>query len=111
MGIGNAGLFVLYLVAVAGVEQLRAQGLNLVFFLLSASTALAVHVKKRKLPYRVICFLAVFAVLGAIIGAFVATSLPTQILRKLFGGMLVLSGIFSLLGKRKKSDSPPPDST
>lgn len=111
MGIGNAGLFVLYLVAVVGMEQLRAQGLNLIFFLLSAATALAVHVKKRKLPYRIICVLAVFAVLGAIIGSLVATSLPTGALRKLFGGMLTLSGLFSLFGKHKKSDLPPPDST
>lgn len=106
MGIGNAGLFVLYLVAVAGMEQLRAQGLNLVFFLLSAATALAVHLKRRRIPKRIAIVLAVASSLGAILGAFTAVSLPTDILRKLFGGMLVISGLFSLFGGRKKSTSP-----
>ena len=36
MGVGSAGLFVLYLTAFAGLSQLQAQGLTLVFFLLSA---------------------------------------------------------------------------
>ena len=111
MGIGNAGLFVLYLVAVAGVEQLRAQGLNLVFFLLSATAALVVHVKRRTIPRRIVCALTVAAGIGAVLGALTATSLPTDTLRKLFGGMLVISGLFSLLGGRKKSAASPPDST
>ena len=111
MGIGNAGLFVLYLVTFAGVEQLRAQGLNLVFFLLSATTALAVHAKIRKIPLRIVWSLAATAALGAIAGSILATSLPTDTLRKLFGGMLTVSGLFSLFGGHKKSTPPPSDST
>ena len=108
IGIGNAGLFVLYLTAVAGVEQLHAQGLNLIFFLVSAAAALLLHVKKRKIPWRLTLCLAVTAALGAAVGACVATVLPTAALRRLFGGMLVISGVITLFGSRKtakKSDT------
>ncbi|MBE6693846.1 MAG: sulfite exporter TauE/SafE family protein [Ruminococcaceae bacterium] len=101
MGIGNAGLFVLYLTAVAGIGQLQAQGLNLIFFLVSAAAALLIHVKRRKIPWRLTLFLAVIAALAAAVGACVATVLPTSALRRLFGGMLVISGVLTLFGKRK----------
>ena len=40
LGIGSAGIFVLYLTLVAGYAQPEAQALNLLFFLLSAGVQL-----------------------------------------------------------------------
>ena len=43
LGVGSAGLLVVFLTAVLQVPQLTAQGMNLVFFLFSSGSALTVH--------------------------------------------------------------------
>jgi uncharacterized membrane protein YfcA len=103
MGIGNAGLFVLYLTAVCGIDQLEAQGINLVFFLVGTATALVFHVKKRNIPWRAVGFLAIMSAIGAAVGALVANSLPTETLKQIFGAMLVISGAMTLFGQKKPS--------
>ena len=69
MGVGSAGLFVLYLTAFAGLSQLQAQGLNLVFFLLSAGASFLYHVRRRQIPWGLVAFLILCAVPGSLLGA------------------------------------------
>ena len=102
LGVGSAGIFVLYLILVAGFPQPEAQALNLLFFLLSAGAALAVHVRERRIPLRVVLFLVACAVPGALLGAYLARVLDASLLRKLFGGMLVVTGLPALFAKAKK---------
>ena len=102
LGVGSAGIFVLYLTLVAGFPQPEAQALNLLFFLLSAGAALAVHVRERRIPLRVVLFLVACAVPGALLGAYLARVLDASLLRKLFGGMLVVTGLPALFAKAKK---------
>ena len=102
LGVGSAGLFVVYLTAVAQFSQLAAQGLNLVFFLFSSGAALLVHLTRTKLPFGCILFILLGGIPGTLLGTFVAHRLPTQLLRMLFGAMLIVSGILGLF-KRKKS--------
>ena len=102
LGVGSAGIFVLYLTLVAGFPQPEAQALNLLFFPLSAGAALAVHVRERRIPLRVVLFLVACAVPGALLGAYLARVLDASLLRKLFGGMLVVTGLPALFAKAKK---------
>ncbi len=97
LGIGSAGLFVLYLTLVAGFAQPEAQGLNLVFFLLSAGSALLVHIRERRIPYRLVVFLAACAIPGALLGSYLVRVLDATLIRRLFGGMLVVTGLPTLL--------------
>ena len=101
LGIGSAGIFVLYLTLIAGYAQPEAQALNLLFFLLSAGAALLLHIRERRIPVRVVLFLVVCAIPGALIGAYLARVLDAGLLRKLFGGMLVVTGLPSLLSRRR----------
>ena len=101
LGIGSAGIFVLYLTLIAGYAQPEAQALNLLFFLLSAGSALLLHIRERRIPVRVVLFLVVCAIPGALIGSYLARVLDAGLLRKLFGGMLVVTGLPSLLSRRR----------
>ena len=65
LGIGSAGIFVLYLTLIAEFSQPEAQALNLLFFLLSAGAALLLHIRERRIPTRVVLFLVVCAIPGA----------------------------------------------
>ena len=101
LGIGSAGIFVLYLTLIAGYAQPEAQALNLLFFLLSAGAALLLHIRERRIPVRVVLFLVGCAIPGALIGSYLARVLDAGLLRKLFGGMLVVTGLPSLLSRRR----------
>lgn len=101
LGIGSAGIFVLYLTFIAGYAQPEAQALNLLFFLLSAGAALLLHIRERRIPVRVVLFLVVCAIPGALMGSYLVRVLDAGLLRKLFGGMLVITGLPSLLSRKR----------
>ena len=100
MGVGGGGLFVIYLALFTDTPQLVAQGMNLLFFLFSASASVAVHLTKRKIYPLLIIILAASGAAGALFGTFLSRLLDPTVLRKSFGIMLVITGIFSLT-KRK----------
>ena len=102
LGVGSAGIFVLYLTLVAGYAQPEAQALNLLFFLLSAGAALLLHIRERKIPWRVVFFLIACAIPGALLGSWLVRVLDATIIRKLFGGMLVVTGVPALFGRKRE---------
>lgn len=101
MGIGGGGLLVLYLVIIKGMGQTEAQGLNLVFFICAATSSLWWHGRKGRVDWRRIITVGAIGTVGAVLGAFSATSVSPETVRKAFGWMLVVSGAMVLLGKRK----------
>ena len=109
MGVGSAGLFILYLTLIAGYPQQEAQAVNLLFFLLSAGAALLLHIRARRIPWRVTLFLLACAIPGALAGCVLVRVLDASIIRKLFGGMLVVTGLPGLLARKSKKSSALPD--
>lgn len=107
LGVGSAGLFVLYLTLMAGYSQPEAQALNLLFFLLSAGAALLLHIRARRIPWRVVVFLIACAVPGALAGSYLVRVLDASVIRKLFGWMLIVTGLPALLakGERKTAEA------
>ena len=101
MGVGSAGLFVLYLTLVAGYAQPEAQAINLLFFLLSAGASLLVHRTERRIPRRLVRHLILWAIPGALVGCYLVRVLDATLIRKLFGGMLVATGLPALLVRRR----------
>ena len=96
LGVGGGGLFVIFLALFTDTPQLVAQGMNLLFFVFSASSSLIIHLTHRKIYASLIAILAVSGALGAIFGTFVCERIDPSILRKIFGTMLVITGIFTL---------------
>lgn len=107
MGVGGGGLLVLYLTLFGHVSQLEAQGINLVFFLAASLGALVLHGKRRRLCLRRVLILSVSGAMTALLGGYLATLVSRVILRKLFGGLLVLSGGVSLFSKDRHQEAPP----
>ena len=102
MGVGGGGLLVLYLVFVKNMGQLEAQGINLLFFIVSAIAAFLYNVRKRKINYRLCVLLCLCGIAGAVVGALSANMIPPQTVRKIFGWLLIGSGIWSFLKEKKK---------
>ncbi len=103
LGVGSAGIFTLCLTMFLAYPQTEAQALNLGFFLFSASASLLIHRKERILPRRLILWLILFAVPGTLAGSYLARVLNPAILRRLFGGMLVVTGLLGLFGRRGRT--------
>ena len=110
MGVGSAGLLVVYLTWVEHLPQLTAQGLNLFFFLFSSGTSLVVHLLRTPLLYTCILLLLIGGIPGALLGSSLALHLPGDMLRRLFGWMLIASGSIALF-KRKRSGNVARNST
>ncbi len=96
MGVGSAGLLVTYLTLFENVPQLGAQGINLLFFLFASGASLIVHMTKRKLLGKALLIMGACGIVGSLTGSFFAAHIPASLLGKIFGGMLVVSGITAL---------------
>ena len=105
MGIGSGGLLVIYLTLVSSTPQLAAQGVNLLFFLFSTGAAMTVHLRRRKIYYNTVLLMSAVGILGALLGSFTAGRLPTNLVRKLFGAMLIISGGVALFKRDKKQEN------
>ena len=103
LGVGSAGLLTVYLTLVLGLPQLTAQGLNLLFFLFSSGAALLFHLSRTPLLLSVILLLLTGGFAGAFFGTRLAVFLPEEVLRRLFGGLLILSGAIGLFRKGKRA--------
>ena len=103
LGNGGGGLLVIYLSLFAGVEQLKAQGINLIFFLFSSGASLIIHIKKRKIPFALFIIVASAGVLGALAGSALAARIRPELIRRLFGILLAFSGFMTLFRKNSGS--------
>ena len=88
-----------------GVDQRTAQGINLLFFLPTALSALLCHRKNGCLDTPTLRAAVPIAVPAALLGAWIATAVDVEILRRPFGVYLLLSGISLLLPQKSAKKS------
>lgn len=99
LGVGSGGLLVIYLTLIEKVAQLTAQGANLIFFILATSASLILNLPKRRIPIGAVVIMSALGICGSFVGTHFASILPSEVLRKIFGFMLVGSGIYALKKK------------
>lgn len=107
-GIGGGSLLMVWLTAVLAVEQRAAQGINLLYFLPCALCALIFHVKNRQVKLRAVVPAALAGALCAVGGALLAQKLSADLLRRLFGGFLLLVAASEIIFKGLKPKPPQP---
>ena len=102
LGVGGGGLLVILLALLTDLPQLTIQGMNLFFFLLSGGSSLLIHLRKRKIFFALLLPLILCGIPGTLLGALLSSYLPRALLRKLFGTMLLITGIYSLKQSKEK---------
>ncbi|MBQ3614741.1 MAG: sulfite exporter TauE/SafE family protein [Anaerotignum sp.] len=102
MGIGGGTILIPALLFFTDITQQQAQGVNLIYFIPTAITALITHQKKGTLDWKTAKPLAILGLAGAAAGAFLAVSLESEVLRKIFGGFLFLMGLSEIFKKKKE---------
>ena len=101
-GVGGGTLLLLVMTLFLGVDQRAAQGINLLFFLPTALSALICHAKSGYLDKPTLKAAVPAAVTLAAAGAWAATAINTDLLRRPFGVYLLLSGLSLILPQKKK---------
>ena len=102
-GVGGGTLLLLVMTLFLGVDQRTAQGINLLFFLPTAISALICHARSGFLDRPTLKFAIPIGVLAAAAGAWIATAIDVELLRKPFGVYLLLSGISLIWPSRQKN--------
>ena len=105
MGIGGGTILIPALLFLTEVNQQQAQGVNLIYFIPTAVVALITHHKNGTLDLKTAKPLALLGLAGDAAGAFLAVSLESEILNKLFGGFLLLMGLSEIFKKKKGEDT------
>jgi len=96
MGLGGGGLFAVYLSVFTETPQLSVQGFNLLFFIFCAGASVTVQLFGRKINLFAVLIMTLTGMAGALLGTLLAGVVPEEYLRKIFGIMLISTGIIAL---------------
>ncbi|MBM6898045.1 sulfite exporter TauE/SafE family protein [Pseudoflavonifractor capillosus] len=99
-GVGGGTLLMLYLTWCTGMGQYQAGGINLMYFLTCAPPALLGHAKKGLVEWQGVLWCVVTGVPAALGAAAVAGQLEVELLRRLFGVLLLYVGAKELFFRR-----------
>ena len=94
---GGGTILIPALTIIFGVEQHVAQATNLIAFLPMALFTLNMHKKNGLLKTEGLSFIVIPAILTSVATGFVASLLPSFVLRKLFGTFLVILSVKLLI--------------
>jgi len=101
LGMGG-GTILIPLLSFTSLSQHTAQAINLVSFIPMAIVSLVIHAKNGLVEKKGIFAIIVPAVAFAILGSIFASVIKGKILKKCFGGFLVILSVFSLLSSQSK---------
>ncbi|MBQ2854655.1 MAG: sulfite exporter TauE/SafE family protein [Oscillospiraceae bacterium] len=101
IGVGGGSLLMLWLTAVVNMPPETARSVNLLFFLPSALIACFFRWKQGVLDLKTILPAVISGCLAAALFSWVGTLFETSVLKKLFGGLLILTGLREVFYKEK----------
>lgn len=102
IGVGGGSLLMLWLTFVLGFPHPEARLLNLLFFLPCALITSLFRWKQGKLDIQIILPAIIAGCIAAAIGSYSSTLLNLTLLKKLFGILLLITGVRELFYKPKE---------
>lgn len=106
LGLGGGMVLIIYLTVFAGMPQLQAQGINLVFFIPIAVISLIFHTKNHLVEWKKIVPVLISGTIFVIIFSFIANSMDNSVLKRIFGIFIILAGIKELFSKSADKNQP-----
>lgn len=107
LGLGGGSVLILYLTLFAGLEQVQAQGINLVFFVPCALLAVFLYARKGLIARPLWLPAALFGLAGALLGSWLSGLIGSDALQKLFGILLLLFGLKEIFHRKQKDSGAP----
>ena len=96
LGVGGGSILILWLTIVAGIDQSIARSINLMFFITAAGAVSVLRWKKGTLPFRQLLPAMIAGCVAAVIFSYLRAWISTELVKKLFGCLLLVTGIKEL---------------
>ena len=96
LGVGGGSLLILWLTIVLKMDPLSARSINLLFFLPAALISSAIRIKSGNLKIKTLLPAILSGCISAVIFSIISTMLNVRILKKLFGIILLATGLREL---------------
>ena len=103
IGVGGGSLLMLWLTLILNLEHHVARCINLLFFIPSAVITSAFRWKQGSLQLRKILPAVISACIAAAVFTIVSRYMNTALLQKLFGVLLIFTGIRELFYRQRKA--------
>ena len=101
MGMGGGTLLIPLLGIFCSVSQHTAQAINLIAFIPMAIVAIIIHAKNKLIKFDKVLWIIIVGVITCIIGCHVAKVMSGDLLKRCFGGFLILLSIFQFIQQIK----------
>ena len=101
LGVGGGSLLVLWLTLIVGMDHPYARILNLLFFIPTAVISSLFRWKQGSLKYKKVFPAVIAGCLAAALFSWVSRYLELEFLKKLFGSLLLITGIREILYRPK----------
>jgi len=102
IGTGGGSLLLLWLTAVRGLPPEEARTVNLLFFLPSALIATVLRKRQARPSYKNLLPAIAAGCIAAVVTSQLGRDMDTNLLKKLFGGLLIAAGIREVLYRDKR---------
>ncbi len=110
IGVGGGCVLVIYLILFTETAQRSAQGINLIFFIPCAVIGLIFHFKNKLVKWKTALPIIALGIIGVIAGLLIGGRLNDNLLKRIFGGFLLLISVYQIYSvfqsnKSKKSNN------
>ena len=93
MGVGGGMILIPAARMFLDIKQQSAQSLNLFCFIPSSLCALVIHIKNKKIDFKTSVPIILSGIPFAVLGAYLSSSMSSELLSRLFGGFILIFGI------------------
>lgn len=101
IGTGGGSLLILWLTLVRGISPEQTRTINLLFFLPSAVIATLINIRKDRVVIKKITPAVIAGCIAAAAASALGKNMDTEILKKLFGGLLIFAGLREITYKKR----------
>ena len=102
MGMGGGTVLIPLLSLFYCVGQHTSQAVNLISFIPMSLVALIIHFKNKLVEFRNVLYVIIPGVVSCVLGCYIARLITGEILKKFFGGFLILLSIYQFVTQLKK---------
>ena len=103
LGIGGGSLLILWLTLALGMDPQTARSINLLFFIPSALVATFLRFRSGNLKFEPLIPAIISGCISAALFAYVSKSINIEVLRRLFGVILLVTAIREIFFSKKGS--------
>lgn len=103
MGFGGGAVLIIYLTDFLSVKQKEAQGINLLFFVVTGLVSVIINSRNKLTDKKSLLKLLPVALIGLVTGYFLLPVIKATLLRRLFGGVLIVLGLREVFARKEKA--------